>query len=107
MNTTGHESSGAQKSASENVVLQVPYCMIVLPPLINRTPPPSDPPIPTTLLGGGQRPPPRRVRLEGSCSILECVLKEFEGPGGGPRVGGVRVIKGAPRGVRLIMHLEH
>ena len=26
--------------------------------------------------------------IDGSCSILERVLSEFEGPGGGPRVGG-------------------
>ena len=31
--------------------------------------------------------------IEGPCSNLEPVLKEFEGPGDGPRVGGGRFIK--------------
>ena len=45
-------------------------------------------PTPRTVLGGGQRSSPWRGMLEGSCNILERVLSEFEGHGGGPRVGG-------------------
>ena len=42
--------------------------------------------------------------IKESCIILEQVWSEFEGPEGGPGVGGVRLIE---RGLRFIRLLEY
>ena len=52
-----------------------------------------DPPH-TTLPGGGQRPPPRREVIRRVLQYSRASFEEFEGAGGGPRVGGVRLING-------------